>query len=315
MRPLLTVCLGAMALAASACAPSVATTAPPVGAAPVSGLDSDAPDSMRWLYASGEAAGVSIQTWRMLADYAEKMARGPAPARSVMMGLAGEGSADPIGTASCRRPDGSVKPLAVVFDVDETVILNEGYEYFLATGHSYSRETWEAWERSGAAAVSPVPGAVTGLRRLREAGVTPVFNTNRQYSPEGAARAIAMAGLGEAVHRDTLFLRGDDGANSSGKDGRRALIAERYCVIALAGDNLGDFADVFNDDARGIQARRTLAARGDFAQLWGQGWFAFPNPVYGDSVKGTIGEVFSENRRWTPGTPRSDAPAIMNEGQ
>ena len=58
MRPLLTVCLGAMALAASACAPSVATTAPPVGAAPVSGLDSDAPDSMRWLYASGEAESI-----------------------------------------------------------------------------------------------------------------------------------------------------------------------------------------------------------------------------------------------------------------
>ena len=66
-----------------------------------------------------------------------------------------------------------MKPLAVVFDVDETVILNEGYEYFLATGHSYSRETWEAWERSGAAAVSPVPGAVTGLRRLRAAGKIP----------------------------------------------------------------------------------------------------------------------------------------------
>ncbi len=196
MRPLLTVCLGAMALAASACAPSVATTAPPVGAAPVSGLDSDAPDSMRWLYGSGEAAGVSIQTWRMLADYAESVTRGPAPARSVAMSLP-QNVADGVGTVSCRRADGTAKPLAIVFDVDETVILNEGYEYFLATGNTYSRETWEMWERIGAAQVSPVPGAVTGLRRLRAAGVTPVFNTNRQYSPEGAARAIAMAGLGD----------------------------------------------------------------------------------------------------------------------
>ena len=61
-------------------------------------------------------------------------------------------------------------------------------------------------------------------------------------------------------------------------------------------------------------ARRTLAARGDYAQLWGQGWFAFPNPVYGDSITGTIGEVYPETHRWKPGTPRSDAPAIMNEG-
>ena len=86
-------------------------------------------------------------------------------------------------------------------------------------------------------------------------------------------------------------------------------------MIALAGDNLGDFADIFNDDTSGVQARRTLAARGDYAQLWGQGWFAFPNPVYGDSITGTIGEVYPETRRWKPGTPHSDSPAIMNEGQ
>ena len=315
MRPLLAICLAGWSLAVSGCAQSVATAAPATAASAT--LDSDAPDSMRWLYASGEAAGVSIQTWRMLADYAERVAQGPVPARSVMMGLPQGGSGHGIATASCRRPDGSAKPLAVVFDVDETIILNEGYEYFLATGNSYSRETWEAWERTGAAQVSPVPGAVTGLRRLRASGVMPIFNTNRQFSPEGAARAIAMAGLGEAVHRETLFLRGDDGADSGAKDGRRALIADRYCVIALAGDNLGDFADVFNEAGtrENVAARRELAARGEYAELWGQGWFAFPNPVYGDSITGTIGEVFAEDRRWTPGTPRSSAPAIMNEGQ
>ena len=64
-----------------------------------------------------------------------------------------------------------------------------------------------------------------------------------------------------------------------------------------------------------VAVRRELAARGEYAQLWGQCWFAFPNPVYGDSITGTIGEVFAEDRRWTPGTPRSNAPAIMNEGQ
>ena len=60
------------------------------------------------------------------------------------MGLT-ENAAAGVGTVSCRRADGGAKPLAVVFDVDETVILNEGYEFFLATGNSYSRETWEAW--------------------------------------------------------------------------------------------------------------------------------------------------------------------------
>ncbi len=278
--------------------------------APSSGLDAEAPDTMQWLYGSGEAAANSIQAWRHLADYAISVSRNRMARQSVSMGIGGE-VADP---QSCQTPSGT-KPLAVVFDVDETVLLNLGYEYWVAaTGNSYSRETWKLWEESGATYVKPVPGAVTGLRRLREAGITPVFNTNRQYSPEGAARAIAAAGLGEAVHRDTLYLRGDDGTTSGDKDGRRALIAERYCVIALAGDNLGDFADIFNDDELPAAERRELAARGDLAQLWGNGWFVLPNPVYGDSLKGTVGEVYPEGTRWSPETASSAAPAIMNEG-
>ena len=293
------------ALALSACASTPAPEAPTA-----SGLAAEAPDTMQWLYGSGEAAGASIQAWRGLTDYAIARSRERKVPTSVPMGIGGEVAS----AQSCALGD-SWKPLAVVFDVDETVLLNLGYEYWAAdTGNSYSRETWKRWEETGASYVKPVPGAVTGLRRLREAGITPVFNTNRQYSVEGAARAIAGAGLGETVHRDTLYLRGDDGTTASGKDGRRALIADRYCVIALAGDNLGDFADVFNDEKVSPAQRRELAARGDLAQLWGNGWFVLPNPVYGDSLKGTVGEVFPEGTRWTPETAPADAPAIMNEG-
>jgi len=294
----------AAALALSACA------ATPLAVAPSPPPLADAPDTMQWLYGSGEAAGASIQAWRSLADYAVARSLQRNVPFSVPMGLNGA-IAEP---ATCITGD-RAKPLAVVFDVDETVLLNMGYEYWSAdTGASYSSETWKRWEESGSSYVKPVPGAVTGIRRLRDAGITPVFNTNRQYSAEGARRAIAAAGLGEAVHGETLFLRGDDGTKSGGKDARRALISQRYCVIALAGDNLGDFADVFNDDALTVSERRELAARGDLAQLWGNGWFVLPNPVYGDSLKGTVDEVFPEGMRWTPETAPSGAPAIMNEG-
>lgn len=290
------------ALALAGCATTPAPEAPVASA--------DAPDTMQWLYGSGEAAGASIQTWRNIADYAIARSRERRVPQSVTMGIGGA-IAEP---ASCARGD-SWKPLAVVFDVDETVILNQGYEYWTtSTGAPFSKDTWKKWEETGASYVRPVPGAVTGIRRLREAGIVPVFNTNREFSPEGAARAIAAAGLGEAVHRETLFLRGDDGVNSGDKDGRRALIAERYCVVALAGDNLGDFADIFNDDARTPLERRELAARGDLAQLWGNGWFVLPNPVYGYSLKGTLDQVFPEGTRWSPDTAPADAPAIMNEG-
>lgn len=274
-------------------------TAPSV----LAGDEAPAPVAMRWLYGSGEAAAASIQAYRALADYAEVIARQRRIPQSVPMGL--PEAADDIGEALCVREDRSVKPLAVIFDVDETLLLNRGYEYWQSvTGSGFDRRTWDDWERTGVGQIAPVPGAVTALRRLREAGITPVFNTNRNTANAArTAAALDAAGLGPAIHRKTLFLRGDD-AMGSAKDGRRAMIAERFCVIALAGDNLGDFADLFNDEALPVQERRRLAARGEFAQLWGNGWFVLPNPVYGAFDRGTVGEVFPPDTRWMP----SDTP-------
>ncbi len=290
--------LAALLLAGCAAAPApVAGTPAPIVDAPG---DAAAPDTMRWLYGSGEAAGASIQAFRMLADYAIARAQ-EAPDRSVPLGL--PDAPGGTGAVSCRNADGSRKPFAVVLDADETVILNSGFEYWQAThGGAYDAAVWERWEREGAAILAPVPGAVTGLRRLREAGITPVFNTNRASdTAAGTIAALAAAGLGEAVHGDTLYLRGDD-ATGSAKDGRRAMIAARYCVIAQAGDNLGDFADAFNARELSVQQRRALAARGDLAQLWGNGWFVLPNPVYGAAIRGTIDEVFPPETRWSPDT-------------
>ena len=294
--------LAAAALALAGCATTGAQIDEPVqaGAAAPSAdpLGQPAPDSMRWLYGSGEAAAASIQAFRALADYAISAAAAM-PELSVAMGL--PDAAGGTGTSSCRTADGSAKPPAVVFDADETLLLNLGYEYWDATNSGgYDPKVWSAWEREGAAHVAPVPGAVTALKRLREAGITPVFNTNRlSANAQGTIAALSAAGLGNAVHGETLFLKGDD-ATGSRKDARRATIAARYCVLALAGDNLGDFADLFNAGDRSPQARRELAARGTFAQMWGNGWFVLPNPVYGASVEGTVGEVFPANGRWAP---------------
>ena len=294
----------ALALALAAC-----QTTPPVASAPPApvGGDAPAPDSARWLYGSGEAAGASIQAWRQLADFAIAAAK-TSPTVSIPMGL--PDAANGIGTATCTG-----KPMAVVFDADETVILNRGYAYWQSwSGAEYKQSEWDAWERTGANQVAPVPGAVTGIRRLREAGIAVVFNTNRNASSAAQAiDALEKAGLGRAVHGETLFLRGDD-ATGSRKDTRRATIASRYCVIALAGDNLGDFADALNAAELGVQQRRELVARGEYAQLWGAGWFALPNPSYGHWQRGTVDEVFPPDARWTPETAPSTAPAIMNEG-
>ncbi|MBX7501035.1 acid phosphatase [Qipengyuania sp. YG27] len=308
MTRLILIATSALALAGCAIADAAPIASAP---APEVGDEKPAPDTMRWLYASGEAAGASIQTWRQIADYAILVAQQREAPQSVPLGLPDADGG--IGTPSCLRADGSAKPFAAVFDVDETVLLNTGYEYWQAfSGKSFEPDEWKQWADNGAGIAQPVPGAVTGLRRLREAGITVIFNTNRNSdTAAGTVAAIEAAGAGPAVHLENLFLRGDD-AMGSRKDGRRARIADSYCVITMAGDNLGDFADVFNADGDAIAARRAMVARGAYAQLWGNGWFLVPNPAYGAWQKGTVGEVFPPETRWKP--EPGDAPAIM-EGQ
>jgi len=288
----------------------IVLTLPPVDTPLRQNLSTDPSTAVRWLYGSGEGAAASIGAFRQLIDYAARVGIAP-PAQSVIMGLSD--AEEGVGTISCLNTEGGRKPLAVIFDADETVLLNRGHEYWRSsTSEPFSSETWAQWERTGTEQIAPVPGAITAIRALRTAGITPIYNTNRSIeTATGTVRALAAAGFGETIVGEDLFLRGMDSTGSR-KDARRARIAERYCVIALVGDNLGDFADAFNDPALGVQERRRLAGRGEFAQLWGNGWFVLPNPVYGAFDRGTIEEVFPTDARWSPSP--GDAPAIMNEG-
>jgi len=265
----------------AACAPSPQPIAPP---------PANPPAGMQYLYGSGEAAALSMQAFAMLASHATAAAKAR-PAQSVV--LASGASLDQPRFVPCGD-----KPLAAVFDADETVLLNIGYEYHDArSGKGYDEAAWDAWERTGAGAISAVPGAVDALAQLRAAGITVVFNTNRSAANAAAtAQAIRAAGLGEAVHGQTLFLKGDD-TLGSGKDGRRAVIAGRYCVIAMGGDQLGDFSDLFNA-GQSVQTRRAATQAPAMAALWGKGWFMLPNPVYGSGLKGGFDDVFPMDKRW-----------------
>lgn len=253
------------------------------------------PPGMQYLYGSGEAAGASLQTWRSLVYYVRSKL-GTEADDSVVLASGATLAAPawvPCGT----------KPKAAVFDVDETVLLNLGFEYDTAANPApYSEARWQAWEKTGATKVAAVPGARAALGVLRQIGVTIVFNTNRSAANAAETRAaIEGAGLGPAVHGETLFLAGDDAGGTS-KDGRRATIAAKYCVIAMGGDQLGDFTDLFNVGLAPAP-RRAAALAEPIVTKWGAGWFVLPNPVYGTGLKGGLDDVFPADRRWTPPTP------------
>ncbi|RZM19206.1 MAG: hypothetical protein EOP67_58160, partial [Sphingomonas sp.] len=140
---------------------------------------------------------------------------------------------------------------------------------------------------------------LAALTQLRAMGVTVVFNSNRAAANAAQTQAaIEAAGLGPARHGETLFLAGDD-ATGSKKDGRRATIAARYCVVAMGGDQLGDFSDLFNA-GQTPAARRAVVQSPAITAKWGAGWFVLPNPVYGTALKGSRDEVFPPAIHWAP---------------
>ncbi len=201
---------------------------------------------IQYLYGSAEAAALTRQTWRMLADFVDEQVAGGTHKGVVL-------TPDSTLTNPHFLPCGD-KPPAIVLDVDETAILNLGAE-----------------------------------------------------------AALNAAGLGPARHGETLFLSGDD-ANGSFKDGRRQVIAARYCVLAMAGDQLVDFSDLFTTEPNGVAARRATVAYSGIADLWGNGWFVMPNPVYGSALQGGADEIFPKDKQWRdPGPPKPPEPAPAPE--
>ena len=270
--------------------PAAAHPAP----APIPGT---VPPGMQYLYGSGEAAAISVQVWHALVAFVEQQ-------KALQFRVAGTRTGVVLEQGSTL--DAPVfqrcgfKPFAVVFDVDETVLLNLGFEGDDAAhpGRAYDQKRWDAWERTGVADVAPTPGAKEALAALRGMGVTVVFNTNRSArNAQATQAALDGAGLGPARHGDTLYLSGDD-ATGSRKDARRAAIAARFCVVAMAGDQLGDFSDLFNAPGLSVVARRAATMAAPIARLWGAGWFVLPNPVYGTALKGGVDDVFPADRRW-----------------
>lgn len=308
--------LTTLALALALAAPAAALTkkAPPAAkptapAAPKTYFPPEPPPAppqlhgIQYLYGSAEAAALTRQTWRMLADYVDEQVASGTHKGVVLT---------PDSTLSNPHfvPCGDKKP-AIVLDVDETAILNLGAEYddLLANRRTFDEDAWNRWEQGGAAYVAPTPGAKEALDRLRDHGVTVIFNSNRAaVNADGAQAALNAAGLGPAKHGETLFLNGDD-ANGSMKDGRRQTIASRYCVLAMGGDQLVDFSDLFTTEPNGVAARRATVAYSGIADLWGNGWFVMPNPVYGSAIQGGPDDIFPKDKQWRdPGPPKPPAP-------
>lgn len=165
---------------------------------------------------------------------------------------------------------------AIIVDVDETIIDNSRFQAMLVQTHqAYSGRLWTDWVNRAEATV--LPGAVEFLRYANSRGVRVFYITNRK-DIEKAATAANLKKLGfPEVNDETLLIRTDP--NSSSKEPRRLTVSAKYYVVLLMGDNLNDFAEVF-EKSKTVESR--LSAVEQNKNQFGTRFIVLPNPMYGD---------------------------------
>lgn len=164
------------------------------------------------------------------------------------------------------------KPLAVVLDVDETLLDNSYYEAnLIETNTTYTSETWKEW--SDMQCATAIPGAVEFLNYVDSKGIEIIYVSNRREN-ELEASIVNMEKVGfPAVSEDNIFFRTDE----SSKVARRAMVSENYNIILLVGDNLADFAEDFED--RSANYGKDVVANNK--DKFGTEYIILPNPMYG----------------------------------
>jgi len=168
------------------------------------------------------------------------------------------------------------KPTAVVFDIDETVLDNSYFEaYLVQNDTSYTKENWKEW--SDKMCATAVPGAIDFIKYAQSKNVEIVYISNRRED-EVAATAENMKKLGfPEVKAENYYYRTDE----SDKDARRAMVAEKYNIILLVGDNLADF-DSYLDDR---SVNNGFDKVDELKDQFGSFFIVLPNPMYGNWEK------------------------------
>ncbi|MDX6382750.1 MAG: hypothetical protein QOK48_323 [Blastocatellia bacterium] len=178
------------------------------------------------------------------------------------------------------------KPRAIVVDCDETILDTSRFEGKEITAHmNYNQKDWTEWINRVAA--EAVPGAVEFLRYASAHGVRVFYITNRNASQKaGTAANLKKLGFPN-VNDQTLLIQTD--LKDSSKEGRRRDVGARYRIVLLMGDDLNDFAAVF-ENSQTITDRMTAADR--YKEEFGKRFIMLPNAMYGNWESAMYGYNF-----------------------
>lgn len=187
------------------------------------------------------------------------------------------------------------KKLAVVMDLDETVLDNAGFQaMLLRSGLTFDRRLWDVWEEKHGDLVGLIPGAGDFIHQAEKLGVTVFYIGNRSETSRKATTSI-LERLRIPV-RDPKQLKLK--TKTSDKSGRRKEVEAEHTVLLYVGDNLLDFDEQFRCSVNNTGDRKTTdpaklaAAIKDrkekldrSREKWGMDWIILPNPAYGEWTK------------------------------
>jgi len=178
------------------------------------------------------------------------------------------------------------RPLAVVLDLDETVLDNSSYQVeAIKSGKGYPYR-WSEWIEKARAPV--LPGARRFLEFAQREQVEIFYISNRKVA-ELDATIRNLEWLKLPFKKENIFLR----STESSKETRRFEVLKTHQIALLLGDNLGDFAETFDKRSIIERAKEVKELHHEF----GNRFIVFPNPMYGDWE----GAAYKYNFSLTPG--------------
>jgi len=180
------------------------------------------------------------------------------------------------------------KPLAIVTDIDETVLDNSPYDAHRALQNlDYSDATWKQW--TDKALADTVPGAPAFFKYAASKGIAIFYITNRNENERASTlKNLQLYGLPNADD-EHLQLK----TTSSSKEARRLNVLKTHNILLLCGDNLPDF-DLLYDNHPAEESRTATTQK--LQAEFGKRYIVIPNPSYGDFE----GALFRFNYKLSP---------------
>jgi 5'-nucleotidase (lipoprotein e(P4) family) len=185
--------------------------------------------------------------------------------------------------ALSQKQDDSL-PLAIISDVDETLLLaNDYWGYLITQGQDFFDDaSWDRWIEENRSVASP--GALEFLNFCVSNSVEIFYVTNRDQGDTTVQLAIENLNAVGFPLVDTAHLRVL--RESSNKELVQQRIREDYEVVALLGDNLNDFARRYY--STDIDQRMSLMEQDK--DRYGRDYILFPNPTDGHWIRAIFGE-------------------------